>query len=148
MNLVHRATTVVAALSLSLSLGVSSAIAVAGGAVAASACAPADAGLASGPASNARGGVADKDGFVREMQTGQVAKDLPARAKGKAPADFSVVVDVYFHVITDGAAGNVSDKAIRDQIAVLNKTYGGREGGENTGFTFELAGITRSDNAK
>jgi hypothetical protein len=100
------------------------------------------------PGSGIVGRGADKDGFVREMNTGQAATDLPARAKGKAPSDFSAVVDVYFHVISDGGVGNVSDKAIRDQIAVLNRTYGGQEGGVDAGFTFQLAGVTRTDNAK
>jgi hypothetical protein len=109
----------------------------------ATACAP-----GSG-SSIARGGVQDASGLVREMDTGQLPKALPARARGlAAPATFSATVEVYFHVITDGTTGNVSDKAIRDQIAVLNKTYAGQEGGANTGFTFVLAGITRTDDAK
>jgi len=145
MKLVRRAVILVAAMSLSLSLGgAAPAVAIAQAGLSAGACSPAD--VAAGL--TARGGVADKDGFVREMNTGQVATDLPARAKGRAPATFSATVDVYFHVITDGALGNLTDRQIRDQIAVLNRTFGGREGGDDTGFTFELAGVTRTDNAK
>ena len=73
---------------------------------------------------------------------------MPASAKGRAPATFSAVVDVYFHVITDGALGNLTDQHISGQIAVLNTTFGGGEGGANTGFSFQLAGITRTNNAK
>ena len=84
---------------------------------------------------------------VREKDTGQVHADLPARAKNKAPADFSATVPVYFHVITDGSTGNLTDAQIRAQVAVLNKTFGGGEGGTDTGFSFTLAGTTRTDDA-
>ena len=84
---------------------------------------------------------------AREKDTGQVHADLPARAKNKAPADFSATVPVYFHVITDGSTGNLTDSQIRAQIAVLNKTFGGGEGGADTGFSFTLAGTTRTDDA-
>jgi hypothetical protein len=43
--------------------------------------------------------------------------------------------------------GNVSDRAIRDQMRVLNAGYGGFEGGYATGFSFNLAGVTRTVNA-
>ena len=55
---------------------------------------------------------------------------------------------MYFHVVTDGATGAVTDAAIAAQIAVLNNTYSAGEGGATTGFTFKLAGITRTDNAR
>ena len=54
---------------------------------------------------------------------------------------------MYFHVITDGGVGNLTAKQIDAQIAVLNKTFGGREGGFRTNFSFTLAGVTRTDNA-
>ena len=108
------------------------------------ACAP---GASSTAHSSARI-AAGRDAVVREPDLGQAQVDLPASAKGKAGADFSATVDVYFHVITDGALGNLTTKQIDAQIAVLNKTFGGREGGTATGFTFSLAGITRTENAK
>ena len=53
----------------------------------------------------------------------------------------------YVHVITpDGVTGNVPDHKIRDQINVLDLTYGGFYGGYATGFDFELVGITRTIN--
>jgi hypothetical protein len=110
------------------------------------ACSPAD--IAAGVGSTARGEIRDSSGQIREMNTGQIATDLPASAKGKAPADFAVTVPVYFHVITDGSLGYLSNKDIRAQIRVLDVTFGGGEGGANTGFDFELAGITRTDNAR
>ena len=55
---------------------------------------------------------------------------------------------VYVHVVSpDGVIGNVSDRIIRDQIRVLNATFGGFEGGYATGFGFTLAGVTRTVNA-
>ena len=142
MRTVRRALTLLASVAFSLSIAVGPAYAATKSGDPSWACAPWES------ASTARGGVKDADGFVRERDTGQVATDLPARAKGKAPSDFSVTVDVYFHVITDGSVGSLTDRQIRAQIAVLNKTFAGREGGADTGFSFDLAGVTRTDNAK
>ncbi|WP_350274922.1 zinc metalloprotease [Kribbella sp. HUAS MG21] len=86
-------------------------------------------------------------GGAREPDLGQVAQDLPASAKGKAKAGFGVTVPVYFHVVTDGSIGALTARQISAQIAVLNNTYAGGEGGDQTGFTFKLAGVTRTDNA-
>ncbi|MEU8222512.1 zinc metalloprotease [Kribbella sp. NPDC048915] len=82
----------------------------------------------------------------REPELGQVAKDLPATAKGRASADFRVTVPVYFHVVTDGSIGALTRSQIRAQIGVLNNTFAGGEGGARTGFRFTLAGVTRTDN--
>ena len=90
----------------------------------------------------ARGGVRR----VREPDLGQVHKQAPAqRGTGR---NFRVTVPTWVHVVSDGAIGNVSDRAIRDQIQVLNMTFGGFEGGVATGFKFQLAGITRTNNAE
>jgi hypothetical protein len=89
-----------------------------------------------------------RGGVVREPDVAQVHKDLPASAKGKAGTDFTATVPVYFHVVTDGAIGGLTRPQIAAQIRVLNVTFGGGEGGANTGFTFELVGVTRTDNAK
>ena len=58
-----------------------------------------------------------------------------------------VVIPVYFHVITSGSAGDISDRAIREQIDVLNATFAGERGGAETGFGFDLVAIDRTDNA-
>jgi len=57
------------------------------------------------------------------------------------------VIDVYFHVITktDGT-GAVSDATIAAQNTVLNQTFVGWFGGDDTGFTFRLAGVARTAN--
>jgi pregnancy-associated plasma protein-A len=84
---------------------------------------------------------------LREKDLGQVHVDLPASAKGKAKPSFTATVPVYFHVITDGAAGDLTDSQISAQIAVLNDTFGGGEGGADTGFSFRLTGVTRTNDA-
>jgi hypothetical protein len=88
-----------------------------------------------------------RGGEVREPQLDQVHQDLPASAKGKAGNQFSATIPVYFHVVTDGALGALTNRQIAAQIAVLNNTFAGGEGGSNTGFSFTLAGVTRTDNA-
>jgi hypothetical protein len=103
-------------------------------------CNPADEGVTLDSGALGRGG-------PREPSLGQPHEDLPASAKGVAKANFSATVPVYFHVITDGAKGNLTARQINDQITVLNRTFAGREGGARTGFSFQLAGVTRTDNA-
>lgn len=58
-----------------------------------------------------------------------------------------ITVPVYFHVLHDGAKGNVSTTEITRQISTMNASYGGRNGGANTRVSFALRGVTRSDNA-
>ena len=89
-----------------------------------------------------------RGGPVREPDLGDVHADQPAAAKGKAGRNFKATVPVYFHVVTDGSIGSLTPAQIADQITVLNVTFGGGEGGARTGFAFELAGVTRTDNAK
>ncbi|MQY07537.1 zinc metalloprotease [Actinomadura macrotermitis] len=77
---------------------------------------------------------------LAETQLGQVDQLTSAlRTRG-----FRVNIPVYFHVLRDGARGNVSDAAIRRQIAALNTAYGGGYGGAGTGFSFTLKKITRT----
>jgi hypothetical protein len=89
-----------------------------------------------------------RGGVVREPDLAQVHHDLPATAKREAGPGFSATVPVYFHVVTDGSIGSLTRSQIAAQIRVLNVTFGGGEGGADTGFRFELAGVTRTDNAK
>lgn len=83
---------------------------------------------------------------MREPDLGEAHNDLPESAKGQAPAGFQTTIPVYLHVVTDGTLGALTDAQIDAQMRVLNATFGGREGGATTGFTFELAGVTRTDN--
>jgi hypothetical protein len=89
-----------------------------------------------------------RGGLVREPDLAQVHENLPASAQGEAGSDFTATVPVWFHVVTDGSIGNLTRSQIAAQMRVLNVTYAGGEGGANSGFTFELAGVTRTDNAK
>jgi hypothetical protein len=101
----------------------------------------------SGTALTSASGIAGRGSDVREPDLGQVHADLPSSAKGRAGKNFKATIPVYVHVITDGAVGNVTDAQIAAQIAVLNTTFAGGEGGARTGFSFTLAGVTRTDNA-
>jgi hypothetical protein len=83
----------------------------------------------------------------REPDLGQTHDDLPSGAKGQAGPSFQATVPVYVHVITDGAIGNVTDAQIAAQMRVLNNTFAGGEGGADTGFSFVLAGVDRTDDA-
>src|SRR5215207_3836325 len=86
-------------------------------------------------------------GEVREPDLGQTHTDMPASAKGKAKANFKATIPVYFHVVTAGTISQLTDAQIAAQIDVLNRTFAGGEGGAKTGFSFKLAGVTRTDNA-
>ncbi len=77
----------------------------------------------------------------------QIERAVARGQKGKA----SAVIPVWVHVINQGsgfANGDLSDSMIRNQIRVLNESFNGRTGGANTGFAFDLAGVTRTTNAK
>ncbi|WP_327634592.1 zinc metalloprotease [Kribbella sp. NBC_00482] len=79
-----------------------------------------------------------------EAQTARLLKAKTARG-----AAASVNVPVYVHVMRDASGnGDVTATQISQQIAVLNKTYGGQESSQaaNTGFTFTLAGVNKYDN--
>ena len=152
MTVSRRALTFVASAALSLSLVGQSTAMLASTDTQAWVCSPAEMAAAAAGSGEARdrstrGTAVDSQGRVREKDTGQVVRDLPRAAKGRAPSNFSVTVPVIWHVVTDGAAGNVTDAQILDQVNVLNRAFRGGEGGAATGFTFTLAGITRTNNA-
>lgn len=63
------------------------------------------------------------------------------------PPGFTVTIPTYVHVITNGAIGNVTDAQIAQQMTVLNLAFAGFYGGANSGISFELKGVTRTDNA-
>lgn len=89
------------------------------------------------------------DVTVREPALDVAYETLPETAKGKGgPGWKTVTVPVWFHVVTDGEIGNVSDKDIDTQIRIMNLGYSGFYGGYDQGFRFKLAGVTRSDNAE
>ncbi len=77
----------------------------------------------------------------------RVATELGAFRQLKAATGTPVTVPVYWHVIHDGAAGNLSTSAVNASIDVLNKSYGGDTGGAATRFTFNLLNTFYYDNA-
>ena len=83
---------------------------------------------------------------LREPDLGQVATTARI-GEGPAGPNFSATVPVYFHVVTDGAIGNLTNAQIARQIACSTTTFAGGEGGADTGFASQLAGVTRTDNA-
>ena len=64
------------------------------------------------------------------------------------PPGFKVTIPTYFHVITDGTTGNVTDAQIQKQMNVLNLAFAGFYGGANSGVSFQLKAVTRTNNAK
>ena len=60
------------------------------------------------------------------------------------------MVRTWIHVIREDltvTGGNIPRAWIDDQIDVMNAGFGGDTGGADTGFAFELAGVTRTTNA-
>ncbi|MGH7909184.1 MAG: hypothetical protein ACRENW_04965, partial [Thermodesulfobacteriota bacterium] len=58
-------------------------------------------------------------------------------------------VPVWVHVINKGSGfdnGDLSDSMIREQIRVLNNAFDGGTGGADSGFAFDLVGITHTTN--
>jgi hypothetical protein len=95
------------------------------------------------------GGVSAARGTSREPgNMSQWMGEVPRSALAKMAAKAGVVsIPIYFHVITDGANGQVSDTTINNQIVALNKSYSGQLGGVRTGFRFRVAGVDHTNNA-
>lgn len=85
--------------------------------------------------------------------------DLPLRtqmeieqfiAQNPTPEASGGTIQVWFHVINNGTSvsqGNVTDAQIAAQIQVLNDSFSGATGGVDTGWRFQLAGVTRTTNS-
>ena len=127
--------------------GIVIAVAVTATALPAQSANPAAATRDVGACDPASASVQGRGGSDREPVLSEAHGDLPASAIGQAESDFAQTIQVYFHVITDGQTGALTNRQLADQIAVLNNTFAGGEGGADAGFSFELAGVTRTDNA-
>jgi hypothetical protein len=66
---------------------------------------------------------------------------------GTLPGAGTITVPVVFHVITDGARGQVSQNMINQQMNVLNQSYAGQFGGSHTPYNFVLSKVTTTNNA-
>jgi hypothetical protein len=105
-----------------------------------------------GPAAAARGGREGRDTrAVTKREQRRIRHDVTSRLRAKGltretATGSTASVPVYFHVMRDAAGnGDVTDKQISQQVAVLNTTFAGKESSAaaNTGFTFTLAGVDR-----
>jgi hypothetical protein len=73
-----------------------------------------------------------------------------ARGQGRRGPGAATTIPVWVHVINQGSGfenGDLSNHMVRDQIRVLSDSYNGRTGGANSGFAFDLVGITHTTNA-
>jgi hypothetical protein len=85
----------------------------------------------------------------REPDLNVTYQELPASAVGQGKQWSTIAtVPVWFHVVHDNGLGNVSDADIDRQIRIMNLGFSGFYGGTDVGFRFELAGVTRTNNAE
>ena len=84
---------------------------------------------------------------VREPNLNATYETVAMDKRKKGGPGFRATVPVWFHVVSDGEIGNVTQAQIDAQITVLNLAFAGFYGGAKSGFRFELAGVTRTDNA-
>lgn len=84
--------------------------------------------------------------FERDMaargvkMTGQGATRTTGKPGGGGGAFQATIVPVHWHVITDGAKGNLSSADLAAQLSVLNSAYSG------TGFSFQTASTDYTNN--
>ena len=96
----------------------------------------------------ASGGSARAAGNItKEPNLSATYEAMPESAKGKGGAKFRASVPVWIHVISDGATGNIPQSVIDKQMSVMNLAFAAFYGGAKSGFSFTLAGVTRTDNA-
>lgn len=86
---------------------------------------------------------------LSKSRMASMERDFAARKSGgKLATAKSTTVRVYYHVITDGKKGAISNAVLKKQIAVLNDAYAGGQGGVKTPFKFKLADTDRTDKKK
>ncbi|MFG2087665.1 MULTISPECIES: zinc metalloprotease [unclassified Spirillospora] len=123
-------------------------------------CAHAEARLRPGPHGHEHGhrqnDLTPAEAATVEQRLNRILDDLGLRPPGEtdgrsAATDLRaaprISIPVYFHVLHNGARGNVSTAMVKRQISTLNASYGGRNGGADTRISFELRDVSRTDNA-
>jgi hypothetical protein len=125
-------------LRLALGLTAAAALSVPTGAASVAAASPSHL-CAADASANARGGDRDPSAWKSPP-----VDEAPASGKGK---DYRVSIPVHFHVFTDGSSGYLSTNVLKQQIAVMNSGFSGREGGADTGFAFTYADVDYTNNA-
>jgi pregnancy-associated plasma protein-A len=86
---------------------------------------------------------------TRQPSLGEVEQIEQQIARGGSKVKTTVTIPVWIHVIAGGPGfenGEVPEDMIRAQIRVLNDSFAGRTGGAGSGFGFQLAGVTRTQN--
>jgi Cys-rich repeat protein len=84
--------------------------------------------------------LAEMDAFeARLASTANLYATLPA-----------VTVPTYIHIVHDNGEGDLTSQQVNDSISVLNQAFAGQTSGaaEGTRFSFELAGVTRTNNSQ
>jgi hypothetical protein len=87
-------------------------------------------------------GTDESRAVVDRQEQDRVAKKKQRSSIGEAANVAGGVVNVYFHVITDGTNGNLRDSEIDSQMRVLNNAFG------PWGWSFQLAATDRTNNAE
>ena len=64
------------------------------------------------------------------------------RENGRRAPSQDLLIPIVWHVVHDGANGNVPDAMIEEQVAVLNDAF------QNRGFAFLLQSVVRTDSRK
>jgi hypothetical protein len=82
------------------------------------------------------------------LKAGPSDSNIPGNGP-KTSASFATTVPTFVHVVTNGDEGFVDEATIAEQMMVLNLAFAGFYGDEadETGFQFDLRGITYTDNA-
>ena len=87
-------------------------------------------------------GTDESRAVVDKQEQSRVAKNRERSLRGQAANVTGGVVNVYFHVITNGTQGDLRDSEIDAQIRVLNNAFG------PWGWSFQLAATDRTSNAE
>ena len=87
-------------------------------------------------------GTDESRAVVDRQEQDRVAKKKERSSTGQASNVTGGVINVYFHVITNGAEGDLRDADIAAQMRVLNNAFG------PWGWSFQLAGTDRTSNTE